>query len=423
MDIGWAITREIIPNLLRTYGPEAVLSAIEQGNTPAFDPVWAQVGTIHLPQLAGVVQGGYRVGVMLLPNSTAPDGASMCAIAMRLGEQIGRYFLWCRGPDLGGGNVQATLCEYDGTEQHIYAGIGMFRPGFDVEAFVHSILRIVSPPKQAWFRHRKGPAKFDDYLLAPNAMIGRGPDSTLQILDPHLSKSHCRIEWRDGNWIAVDAGSANGIRVRGERVKEHVLVHLDTIDLGETSITYLEYEDAAASQPAEPPAAVRDEKWRPLFLDESELPNFKLVDDRRMPATPPPNDPAFVANRGLRWGTAIWTGHEQWPIVRVTDTRWLFSTTDDADTYLKSILAGASENLPPMEPPALGDWCARFGGTVVDPIMGMKVTSFIHVLRVGPIVAKLFMLEGSGAPGTLTIKMLEVYVERLVRRARASLAQ
>jgi hypothetical protein len=420
MDIGWAITREIIPNLLRTYGPEAVLSAIEQGNTPAFDPVWAQVGTIHMPQFAAVVQAGYRVGVMLLPFSPAPDGATMCAIAVRVGEQTGRYFLWCRGPDLGGGTVHASLCEFDGNEQQIYASIAMFNPGFDAETFVQAILRVVAPPKQAWLRHRTGPAKFEDYLLAPNAVIGRGPESTLQILDAHLSKTHCRVEWRDGNWVLVDAGSANGMKIRGERIKEHVLVHRDTIELGETSIAYLEYEDALPPPPAELPAALREDKWKALFLDDSELPNFKLTEDRRVPAAPPP-DPAYVAAMGLRWGTSIWAGHEQWPIVRVADHRWLFGTPEQAEAYVKATLAAASENLPPMEPPQLGDWCARFGGADVDPIMGVSVTSYIHVLRIGPVVAKVHMTEGSGAPGTLSLEMLEVYIERVVRRARTSL--
>ena len=50
------------------------------------------------------------------------------------------------------------------------------------------------------------------------ATIGRGPDCDLVLTDYHLSAEHLQIQWRDGQFVAVDLRSTNGtMLVRGNR--------------------------------------------------------------------------------------------------------------------------------------------------------------------------------------------------------------
>lgn len=52
-------------------------------------------------------------------------------------------------------------------------------------------------------------------LVADVVTVGRSRDRTISIDDSRVSRSHARIEPRQGTWVVIDEGSANGTRVGG----------------------------------------------------------------------------------------------------------------------------------------------------------------------------------------------------------------
>ena len=49
-------------------------------------------------------------------------------------------------------------------------------------------------------------------------VIGRGADSTVMLVDPHVSARHARLAWGDGAWWVEDLGATNGTLVDGRLV-------------------------------------------------------------------------------------------------------------------------------------------------------------------------------------------------------------
>lgn len=63
--------------------------------------------------------------------------------------------------------------------------------------------------------------------------VGRGEDCGICLPDPTISGHHCSLERLDGNgYRVVDAGSTNGTRVNGVRVKQQNLVNSDIVQVG-----------------------------------------------------------------------------------------------------------------------------------------------------------------------------------------------
>lgn len=55
-------------------------------------------------------------------------------------------------------------------------------------------------------------------------VIGRGSKySDLPIKDANISRRHCAVVRRDGNYFIKDLGSTNGIEFNGERVDDHLI--------------------------------------------------------------------------------------------------------------------------------------------------------------------------------------------------------
>ncbi|MCA9600923.1 MAG: FHA domain-containing protein [Myxococcales bacterium] len=87
--------------------------------------------------------------------------------------------------------------------------------------------------------------------LRPHNTLGRHPDNTIQILDRIVSKEHCHIDERSGQWFLKDLGSLNGTWVNGERVDERALRTGDQITMGSTTIVFeADAAPAAASAAA-----------------------------------------------------------------------------------------------------------------------------------------------------------------------------
>src|SRR6478672_1466610 len=52
------------------------------------------------------------------------------------------------------------------------------------------------------------------------AVIGRHTEADLRLVDPDVSRRHCRIGVEDGMWRIVDLESTNGIYLNGVRLTE-----------------------------------------------------------------------------------------------------------------------------------------------------------------------------------------------------------
>ena len=77
-------------------------------------------------------------------------------------------------------------------------------------------------------------------LLPGRLVIGRTPDSDLQIDSKYVSRHHCQIVTaRDGSTVE-DLNSTNGVYVKSKRVRRHHLNDGDVISLGRHEILYLD---------------------------------------------------------------------------------------------------------------------------------------------------------------------------------------
>jgi adenylate cyclase len=96
--------------------------------------------------------------------------------------------------------------------------------------------------------------------------LGRHPNNTIQLLDKIVSKEHCILEQREGQFILRDLGSLNGTYVNGERVRGEILLkHGDDIALGSTRARYDAGSGAPLPLPPVGPGAVQNvgPAWSP----------------------------------------------------------------------------------------------------------------------------------------------------------------
>ncbi|MGV8967384.1 MAG: FtsK/SpoIIIE domain-containing protein [Cellulomonas sp.] len=89
-----------------------------------------------------------------------------------------------------------------------------------------ALLRIVSGPD----------AGAEHPLAAGTSYVGRDRDMDVRLGDPQVSKRHARITVKDTVEI-VDLNSANGLLMGGQRVAKATLSPLDTVVLGDTTVT------------------------------------------------------------------------------------------------------------------------------------------------------------------------------------------
>ncbi len=69
--------------------------------------------------------------------------------------------------------------------------------------------------------------------------IGRGPENTIQVIDPRMSRNHSQLIMREGNWFARDRGSRNGTLVNGRAVStEWQLKSGDHVQIGDTIFSF-----------------------------------------------------------------------------------------------------------------------------------------------------------------------------------------
>ncbi len=69
--------------------------------------------------------------------------------------------------------------------------------------------------------------------LKDRSVLGRGSDADLQLPYAVVSRRHCRLEWRNGNWYLVDLGSLNGTWVNGTQIMTCQLLTGDIFRVGD----------------------------------------------------------------------------------------------------------------------------------------------------------------------------------------------
>jgi Nif-specific regulatory protein len=74
--------------------------------------------------------------------------------------------------------------------------------------------------------------------------LGRDNSNTVQLVDAAVSKKHCAIDARSGEFELVDLESHNGTFVNGLPVKRHSLLHGDVIRMGNVEMVFLTNEES-----------------------------------------------------------------------------------------------------------------------------------------------------------------------------------
>jgi len=101
--------------------------------------------------------------------------------------------------------------------------------GLDISALDDAVLSWSDPQGHLHTLPLRGPIS-----------IGRGPDNDVVLAtDQRVSRHHCRIENRAGDWVLVDLDSANGTHVDGSFVVESVLRGGELLRVGDTELTFL----------------------------------------------------------------------------------------------------------------------------------------------------------------------------------------
>ncbi|HKP12152.1 MAG TPA: FHA domain-containing protein, partial [Blastocatellia bacterium] len=80
-----------------------------------------------------------------------------------------------------------------------------------------------------------------EYFVSQAEMeIGKASHNHIVLSDPTVSNTHAMLLARDGGYSIVDLGSRNGTFVNGERLgtQSHTLRHGDTVQLGQTVLTF-----------------------------------------------------------------------------------------------------------------------------------------------------------------------------------------
>ncbi len=75
-------------------------------------------------------------------------------------------------------------------------------------------------------------------LRRGRVLIGRTSENDLQIDSTYVSRHHCQLTIEPGSVVIEDLNSTNGLRMKGERVRRHVLADGDVVMLGQHALAY-----------------------------------------------------------------------------------------------------------------------------------------------------------------------------------------
>jgi hypothetical protein len=81
------------------------------------------------------------------------------------------------------------------------------------------------------------------YLTHSVTVLGRAADADLKLNDPGVSRRHAEIRQEGGDFVVVDLGSTNGVRINDAAVSRHPLVPGDRLEIGSTTLVFRRDED------------------------------------------------------------------------------------------------------------------------------------------------------------------------------------
>lgn len=76
------------------------------------------------------------------------------------------------------------------------------------------------------------------YLIGKRAIIGRGENADIQIVDTKISREHAELSFAENAYTITDLGAQNGIIVNDSKVKQKKLVDAEKIVIGQTVFKY-----------------------------------------------------------------------------------------------------------------------------------------------------------------------------------------
>lgn len=105
-----------------------------------------------------------------------------------------------------------------------------------------------------------GPAQGRSFEFAPGAevVIGRDPSCQLRLADPKVSRRHARLTTIDDRVSVEDMGSANGVRLNGQRGARFPIREGDRLTVGDTTLAIHGVPVSAGPAPAAPRIRVDD---------------------------------------------------------------------------------------------------------------------------------------------------------------------
>ncbi len=95
-------------------------------------------------------------------------------------------------------------------------------------------------------RVRKGKNEGEAFAVFSRKLptvIGRGEDNEISLDDNRSSRRHAQVLLAWGNWLLKDLGSSNGTLLNGEKVDKARLADQDTVQVGNTLMTFEEHEE------------------------------------------------------------------------------------------------------------------------------------------------------------------------------------
>ena len=110
-------------------------------------------------------------------------------------------------------------------------------------------------------------------------LLGRSRATESHLLDPHISRVHCQIQFEGDQFLLTDFDSAGGTFVNGKRTSRHALQPGDIVRIGNTRLQFIaepdSVTDARASLPrlATSPDAAADIPIAVPVLRSGALPN------------------------------------------------------------------------------------------------------------------------------------------------------
>lgn len=76
------------------------------------------------------------------------------------------------------------------------------------------------------------------YLIGKRAVIGRGENADIQIVDTKISREHAELSFSDNSYTITDLGAQNGIIVSDQKIKQKKLEDGEKVVIGQTVFKY-----------------------------------------------------------------------------------------------------------------------------------------------------------------------------------------